>query len=255
MKLQSTSFNQWYSNTSAKDQSGIPISLPVLLFHSIAPDKSEYISITPQHFSDLVELLVTHYNPVTLAQAVDHITGKNPLPKRSVMITFDDGYEDNFLFARPILLTKLTPAVFFIPPMFLGGNNLWNPKADHIRQHLSKDQILQLAQDGFEIGSHSLTHHKLTKFDSSVLKKELVESRMVLEGILQQPVPWFAYPYGAYDERISRLTASVYDLAFATGSGMARWNDMSFSAIKRHFVGPQHTSSDLQNILDALIES
>jgi peptidoglycan/xylan/chitin deacetylase (PgdA/CDA1 family) len=125
-----------------------------------------------------------------------------PLPRRTVVITLDDGYEDNLTIAHPILRRRGFPATLFLVSERLGDSNGWDGSgATRGRALLSIEQALQLRADGLELGAHTRTHPRLPELPDEAVVAEISESRTGLESALGEPVRTFAYPYGEFDER------------------------------------------------------
>ena len=118
-----------------------------------------------------------------------------------VGLTFDDGYEDFLQAALPVLENIGFSATVFVVSGMLGGENDWEhyyePKP-HLRL-LTAEGVREVAARGMEVGSHSISHPKLAGLDPGLLEREVGESRRILEGLLDQPVEGFCYPYGSLD--------------------------------------------------------
>ena len=154
----------------------------------------------------------------------DHVTGKLSLHRINVVITFDDGYQSWVTRALPALKKLDLPATFFVSSGFVG----LSPKeqAKFVRSNLrlstrksqgvaglSEDDLRQLADAGFTIGGHTLTHADLARInDMDTLIHEVAEDKRRLERISGQPVHYFAYPYGSFrnpNHLLPRILAAV----------------------------------------------
>jgi peptidoglycan/xylan/chitin deacetylase (PgdA/CDA1 family) len=127
--------------------------------------------------------------------------------ERTVAITFDDGAETDLVAAAPLLKEAGFQATFYITVGFLGQ-----------RGYLSPSQLRELAQLGFEIGCHSMTHPYLSDLDSSGLHREIAEARQELEQILGASVQHFACPGGRYDQRALDVARQAGYASVATSS-------------------------------------
>jgi len=125
--------------------------------------------------------------------------------ENAVAITFDDGAETDLIAAAPLLKAAGFEATFYITVGFLGQ-----------RGYLSPAQLRELAQMGFEIGCHSMTHPYLSDLDSQGLHREIVEARQELEQILGAPVKHFACPGGRYDRRAREIARQAGYASVAT---------------------------------------
>ena len=162
-------------------------SIPTLVFHSVRRhEESDLFTLDPAHFSDIVSFIVERFGTVDIRSVKDNAGG--------VLLTFDDGYKDNFEVVLPILNDHNVKALFFLLPNYLGNYNLWNTKASVMIPHLSKDEVATLIQQGHTVGSHGLTHHNLKKFADPDVLLELQESRRMIEDWFHISVDCFAYP-------------------------------------------------------------
>jgi peptidoglycan/xylan/chitin deacetylase (PgdA/CDA1 family) len=117
-----------------------------------------------------------------------------PAGPRAVAITFDDGCETDLLVAAPLLGERGFGATFYFVAGFIGRPGF-----------LTGAQVRRLAESGFEIGCHSMTHPYLTDLDERRLRVELVEAKDWLEQLTGRPVAHFSCPGGRWDGRVARL--------------------------------------------------
>ena len=134
------------------------------------------------------------YTAVTLRQAWDGWQHGGPLPRKPVVITFDDGYLSHYTHAKPVLRELGWPGVLFLTTKAIGPGGL------------TEHQLRSLLKAGWEIDSHTLTHPDLTTLDDTALAHELSESRRELQQRLGVPADFFAYPAGRYDARVVAAT-------------------------------------------------
>ena len=183
----------------------------ILMYHYIrdtAPGEGptgRNLSVSPQDFEAQMRLLVSKgYMTLSLDEVVEAWQTGQPLPPQSVVLTFDDGYEDFFTAARPILRALDLKATVYIITGRVGQPG-----------YMTWEQIQQLADEGFTIGSHTVTHLSLPTLSAANLATELTRSRQTLEETLGRPVVHFAYPSGAFDARV-RAAAAQAGYATAT---------------------------------------
>jgi peptidoglycan/xylan/chitin deacetylase (PgdA/CDA1 family) len=149
------------------------------------------------------------------------------LPPRSVLLTFDDAYDDLYTELFPVAIEhKYTPLIFVVVD-HIGGSNAWDQaRGLRPRNLLSAGQLKEMQRYGVEFGSHTLTHPNLTSLGHRELVRELRDSKDRLEDLLGAEVSAFAYPYGAVDRRVRSYVAEAgYRLAFTTVAGPNWWND------------------------------
>jgi len=171
------------------------------------------------------------------------------LEDESVLITFDDGYRDNYEVVLPILERNKIKGLFFLLPKYLGKQNLWNTRAEVLLDHLTTEQARTLLDYGHTIGSHGLTHHRLTKFDDEQIRVELIESKILLEDMLQVAINCFAYPYGGTNQQVISLARQIYNYSFATDQAPVNWSDSDFAQIRREFVWPKSSVIDIEDLV------
>lgn len=189
---------------------------PILLYHHV--DVSETYNkyyVTPVEFAAQMQLLHDlGYQTITVTQLARAIREGADLPKRPVVISFDDGQASVYFNAFPIMR-----AYGYVGTLYLVGNYLDTP------QHLSVAQVRELAAAGWEVGSHSLTHADLS-VRSDLLYSEVRLSRLRLEEALGLPVQTFAYPYGRMsDAALNSVRVHGYSAAVGLGAGWSQRMD------------------------------
>ncbi len=117
-------------------------------------------------------------------------------------LTFDDGYDNTFTAAYPILAEHgLTASVFVVTSM-LGKPNSWDSNFFGAFMHLSLSQLKALSSAGWHIGSHGVTHRALTTLSNTDLRRELLDSRQFLEDALGKAITQLSFPFGMFDARV-----------------------------------------------------
>jgi peptidoglycan/xylan/chitin deacetylase (PgdA/CDA1 family) len=166
------------------------------------------------------------------------------------LLTFDDGYQDFYTAAFPILQEfGYTAAVFPIIEA-VGSWNEWNRRAPYIAYHLSWSQIDELLRAGVAFGCHTLAHHSLVRFEEPRLREELGTAQNLLAQRMGQPVEVLSYPYGDYNDLVKRVTAELFRAAFAVDRG--EWNGrVDRFAIRRLKIGPTLSLEHLQTRLNS----
>jgi len=192
----------------------LPASL--LLFHRVTDAIPEDgITISTARFRAIIQALRDHYRPVSLSHLLDHIQQKQPWPPRTVVITFDDGYRDNYELAAPILAEYGVHATFFVLADMIGTDRVL-PWEEHLRGRIAWmdwNQVRELHALGFEVGSHTLTHPNLGVVSGEAAWEEISESKKKLEDQLGVKADLFAYPFG----RRENLTEENRDLVRRAG--------------------------------------
>jgi peptidoglycan/xylan/chitin deacetylase (PgdA/CDA1 family) len=194
------------------------LELPILLYHYIRVPPARKVdpvgynlSVSPQQFGAQMDWLAAHgYHTVTFADLRQYWRRVTPLPSRPVIITLDDGYEDLYTAAFPILASHGFTAVAYIVTGFVG-----NPR------YVTKDEILQMDRYGIEIGAHTVNHTDLARASEPWLTYQVVQSKAWLEKLVGHSVPDMAYPSGKFDaqvvaavERAGYYSAVTEDLTY-----------------------------------------
>jgi len=187
----------------------------ILTYHSVSTERTDVWSISPGQFERHIRLLRdSHLNVVSLAELVRRKHQRLGL-ERLAAITFDDGYVDFLEYAAPILRDYGMPATVFIPVTLLGKTSRWSrfvPDAPL----MTARQVEQALRQGFDIGSHTLTHPRLPALSDLALQEEVAGSHRWLQEQLGISRPAFAYPFGEFGPRESR---SVQKAGYDCGVG------------------------------------
>jgi peptidoglycan/xylan/chitin deacetylase (PgdA/CDA1 family) len=189
---------------------------PVLMYHSVSPydeDPNE-VTITPQRFERHMRWLRGRgLRGVSMAELLSAMSdGRH---RGLVGLTFDDGYQDFFTYAMPVLQRYGFTATAFVLAGRLGGQDEWNRPAPE-KALLTADQVRHAAQSGMEIGSHGLKHVSLREADDTQLNAETVRSREILQDLIGQQIRGFCYPWGNVDARVVKaVRAAGYDYSCA----------------------------------------
>jgi peptidoglycan/xylan/chitin deacetylase (PgdA/CDA1 family) len=188
-------------------------NLPILLYHRVdagpAEDDHFRLRISPQSFEQQMRYLKRHgYRSLSLEEFVLHVkTGTQFLPK-TLVITFDDGYESTFTTAFPTLREYGFVATTFIITDFVGQKRIW--PGQRPSSFLSWDQIREMSRAGFSFGSHTCTHPSLIKLPPEQVWSEIRKSKVCLEDQLGVPIVTFAYPGGHQNEFLQRIVAQAH---------------------------------------------
>ncbi|MGD0336688.1 MAG: polysaccharide deacetylase family protein [Candidatus Omnitrophota bacterium] len=200
--------------------------VPILMYHSINPVSSitmKALIVSPQTFDRQMHFLKSHhYNVVPLEYLATLIRYKKNIPPKTIAITFDDGYKDNYVYAFPILKKYNLPAT-----IFLIVNEIGRPQQDR----LNWEEIKIMQDSGLiTFGSHTLTHPYLPELNSEPeLKREISDSKKILEGRLGKNVDSFCYPSGSFNDKVRNLVIrSGYKTAVVSNPGKRFPNDDVF---------------------------
>jgi peptidoglycan/xylan/chitin deacetylase (PgdA/CDA1 family) len=198
----------------------------VLCYHAVSERWPASISLTPGMLEEQLELLVRRgYSGATFESVAN-----SPPSGKTVVVTFDDGYRSVFELAAPILERLSLPGCVYVVtdypatperPMDWDGIDRWlGTEYEDELLPMSWDQVGQLADAGWEVGSHTTSHPHLSEVaDDAELARELEGSRAELEERLRRPCRTLAYPYGDHDERVIAAAARAGYAAASTLPG------------------------------------
>lgn len=190
--------------------------VPVLMYHSIDPaaKAQNRLAVRADTFDKQMRFLKSHrYNVIALEELVGLIKNKKKVPARTICISLDDGYRDNYTYAFPILKKYNLPAT-----MFIIVDEVGRPQNDR----LSWDEIKKMQDSGLiSFGSHALGPEPLVNFKSEAqIRRQIFDSKKILEEKLGARVELFSYPEGLFDSRIKQLVIDAgYSGAVATNPG------------------------------------
>lgn len=188
-----------------------PIGIPVLNYHQINDVDENMLTVSTSEFeAQMTWLKENGYQTITASELVDALNGKGTLPEQPVLITFDDGYIDNYQCAFPILKKHQMKATIFLISDYI---SLYP-------NYLTWEQLLEMQAAGIEFGSHTRDHTVLTDLPPDAVDRELKDSKKVLQSRLGRPIEFFAYPCGFTNTDIkTRVKAAGYRAAFTVELG------------------------------------
>ncbi len=189
--------------------------VPVLLFHRVTDQVPEDgLTISTGRFRALCRLFRRRFRVVPLAEVFDAARTGKDVPPRTVAVTFDDCYRDN-LFAARVLAEHRLPATFFVTTGFVGTDRAfpWDRGLPPL-PNLGWDDVREMAALGHEIGSHTVNHPDLGIAPYDEAKREIFESKTVLEARLGRRVRWFAYPFGGRNNFRPEAAALVEEAGY-----------------------------------------
>jgi len=150
-----------------------------------------------------------NYNVVRL-EDLPELIKKGNIPYKTIAITFDDGYENNYKEAYPILKEFGLPATIFISPGFIGRDG-----------YLTWDQVVEMSESGLvSIGSHAMTHAYLPDLAEQKLRMEIFDSKRAIKSHTRKDIASFSYPVGAFNDYVrDKVVKAGYSIAVATNPG------------------------------------
>ncbi len=206
---------------------------PVLMYHRVVPsiDGADVarLSVTSRQLERQLRYFLRHgYAIVPLEETLTRAPGAatSSRSRKAVALTFDDGYQDFFLHALPVLQQLGAPATVFLVSGRTGGVNDWDSGRVAPAPLMSASEIRQAQAAGVTFGSHSVTHPHLARFGEAEARREIVESKKDLEQLLQAEVRLFCYPYGS---STPALESEVADAGYAAAWGIEQRRHTRFN--------------------------
>ena len=211
--------------------------MPVIMYHRVIKDESEKgvhgTYVTVEQFEEQMKYLKKKgYETVTFKDLLNNrYKQRFDKDKKWIMLTFDDGYKDNYENAFPILKKYQFKGIIYV----LDGieYNKWdvdNPGNPEKRFTLmNQDELLEMQNYGIEFGGHTSTHPRLAELSTEQVKSEIINSKSNIEKIIGKELLSFAYPYGSLNEEVKRIPQEAgYKFAVATDSGSIVFSDDLF---------------------------
>ena len=205
---------------------------PVVLYHDVKLMPLNNFDVILKDFRKQLDWIKSAgYETLTMDEFIDIVQSGKEFPKRSILITFDDGYADAYAYAVPELKKRNMKATFFISSWYLNKITKGYP-------YMKDSEVKELANDPlFSIGSHTIKHVHLDKIETEYQIKELNASKEYLEKLTGKPIRALAYPFGDYNaEVIANTKAAGYEVAFAVND-RGLFNEPARFSIPRIYVG------------------
>lgn len=181
-----------------------------MTFHSI-DDSGSILSTRPSLFENQMRFLKKKkYNVMSLGKLIDHIRSHTKPPPGSIVLTFDDGYKNNYEVAFPVLKSLKFTATFFIVTEYVGKRSTWD-QDDTCGDVplLSWEEIGEMAAQGMDIQPHSCTHPHLPELTREEMIREIRNSRLHIEDVVRQEADIFCYPFGEFNRACTDLLSQL----------------------------------------------
>ena len=185
-------------------------TLRVLMYHKVDENESNFLCVNMAQLLRQLKFIKSNYHPIRLSDLLDHLQHGTPLPKDAILITFDDGYENNFTLAYPIFEALSIPFTVFTVNRFI------NKKTKHDSEEqsfLTEEQILKMGHL-VDFAHHGLNHENLMNLSIENRNLEITQSVEEMQTYKHKTLNAWAYTYGAYPKR----------------------NKMEFQALKNQFI-------------------
>jgi len=222
--------------TLVNDNRGVP----VLYYHSVKESADNEVTITPENLKAQLKYIKDEgYVTLTLNELKGYLLNNYPIPNKSIVITFDDGYMDNYYSAFPILKDfNMVATIFCITSALDGG------------YYLSKEAINEMSNYGLDIQSHTVNHPHLDKLTYDEQLSELKESKKTLESITGKKIDSIAYPFGDFnDDSVKAAKDAGYSLGFTTKRGLSDRDDNPLK-LDRIYISSKYDMNTFKQILN-----
>jgi len=214
--------------------------LPVLMYHKILPGQQDGLTVSTDQFDlQLMFLKEMGYRTISFKTMKKLVKDGSPLPKKTIILTFDDAYLNFREHALPLLKKHNFTATVFVPVAFIGKTNIWDEGNDQI---MSDSDLKRLTlNEDIEIGLHSFLHRNYGDLAPSDMEEDLKNCRETLDFYGIPFTNILAYPYGGYpkkdpllkEQMISLFKQSGLDFALRIGNNINPWPIRSPYEIKR----------------------
>ncbi len=229
------------------------LQVPILMYHYVSEPPAgagavrRDLSVTPERFREHLQMLRARgYETISLRQLTLALQTGAPLPARPIILTFDDGYRDNYLHAFRILKEEGMTGTFFAVTRMLD---------DERSGYLTWGMLVEMHTAGMEIGSHSYEHVNLARQSDAYLIYQVLGSREAIEARTGEPVRFFCYPAGAYDEHtVDILQQAHYWGAVSLDYGVEQRSDELFE-LRRLRVRGSYDAQRLAMLIDSAYAS
>lgn len=211
--------------------------IPVLMYHSIAYEQGNELRVPKEVFREQMKYLKENgYTTLTLDELYSFLVKNKPIPEKSIVITFDDGYKDNYENAYPVLKEfGLNATVFVI-----------TSSVDNEKDYLTSSQLKEMDKNGVDIESHTVNHDDLTKIPYDKQVETLKNSKDYLEKLLNKKIKYIAYPYGKWnDEAIKAAKDSGYIMAVTTVGGWSN-KKQGIYTLDRVYISANHGMNEFK---------
>jgi len=197
------------------------MKVPIITYHAIGDVPSPLWTTIETFEAHLAAFARCGYRTTSLANLLNLLRQGQPLPAKTIVITFDDGYESVYQHARSLLDCYGFTATVFLITDRCGLTNQWHgqPSSVPVEALLSWEQIQELAAEGYEFGAHTRSHLSLSTVLPEIAAAEMSISQQQIQAQIAQDVRVFAYPYGSTNPAITSLAQQYFDGVVGTDLG------------------------------------
>jgi len=198
--------------------------VPILMYHSVSID------------AQMKYLKDNGYYTLTMDEVSNFITKNKPIPEKSVALTFDDGYKDNYTNVYPVLKQYGFKATVFV----IAGN------IDKNADYLTTVQLKEMQNNGIDIESGTYENLRLGNLTAAEQLESLQNSKQVLESILNKKVNYVSYPFGSYNTNTLNAVNKAGYLLGLSRDGRWSYKTDGIYKLSRVYIGPKHTEDNFK---------
>lgn len=229
------------SNRNTIDyNSNTEVNVPVLMYHSINYEKGNELRVPKEVFREHMKYLHDKgFSTLTMEEYYNAITKGKKVPKKPVLVTFDDGYKDNYTNGFPILKEYNIKGTIFVITSTI----------DNSSSYLSSSEIKELQQNNIDIESHTVNHVELSGLSYEEQLQELKDSKELIDRLLNKNTIAICFPVGKFnDDTINACKKAGYKLGFTTKPGFSNFEQGAYK-LKRLRINASTTVTQLDSIL------
>ncbi len=210
----------------------------ILMYHRVNDQINQAIAVKEARFDWQMKYLDKKgYKVISMEEAYQRIKDKT-IDGKYIVLSFDDGYNDFYESAYPILKNYDYPAILYLVPGYIETDKVFDWDLGVGQSNLMNwEQLIELKDSNLvTIGSHTLNHYDIDTLDSEALRIELEESKKILEEKLSTKIIHFAYPKGIYDENAEKIVSEFYETGVLIFGGVAvnnRVEEKEYFKLKR----------------------
>lgn len=180
--------------------------VPIIVYHSV-DESGSCVSIGPAEFKRQMEYIKKNgYKTLTVSEFVDFLRKGNKIPDKAIVLTFDDGFENNYSVVFPILKELGLTATIFVTTDYIGKRCTWDKESDiPDLPLLSWEMVKEMSESGIDFQSHTAKHPRLPLLPDDRIRDELRRSCITIEDRLGKRCDILCYPYGEFNQRVIHI--------------------------------------------------
>ena len=212
------------------------MKIPIICYHKVGlaekGDSGQALFIKPFQFKlQMFIIKLLGYKTINIDELLKYLKGEQISAKKPIFITFDDGYENNYINAYPILKKMNLTVTICMCTGYIDKKGAIFENEKYIKgkipgSYLTEEEIIEMSQNGISFCSHGVNHFYMDELKGMSLENEITESKEKLGKLLDKEIIFFSYPYGRYNKKtIEALRNAGYSGAFTIKKGKVNKED------------------------------